>query len=87
MHFIIRDLDPFLSAIWNGDAKALSALIQTKSRKLLEANQEGWLPLHESAYYGHVDCLKILLSGKGSFIDHLLRSVYSLLCGCLDLIV
>lgn len=71
-YFISSNLDPFLSAIWKGDAKALSAIIQTKPRNLLEANQEGWLPLHESAYYGHVDCLKILLSGKESFIDHLI---------------
>lgn len=73
-HFISSDLDPFLSAIWKGDDKALSALIQTKSRNLLEANQEGWLPLHESAYYGHVDCLKILLSGKKSFIEHPIKN-------------
>lgn len=66
-HFIYSNLDPFLSAVWNGDAKALSALIQTKSSKLLEANHDGWIPLHETAYYGHIDCLKILLSGKESF--------------------
>ncbi|XP_060722061.1 ankyrin repeat and SOCS box protein 2 isoform X3 [Tachysurus vachellii] len=65
----VKDLDPFLSAIWKGDAKALSALIQTKSRNLLEANQEGWLPLHESAYYGHIDCLNILLSAEPGTIN------------------
>ncbi|KAF5879917.1 ankyrin repeat and SOCS box protein 2-like, partial [Clarias magur] len=63
------DLDPFLSAIWNGDAKALSAIIQTKSRSVLKTNQEGWLPLHDSAYYGHVDCLKILLSAQPETIN------------------
>lgn len=81
--FISRDLDPFLAAIWKGDAKTLSVLIKTKSRNLLEANQEGWLPLHESAYYGHVDCLKILLSGKKSFIDHAIPTVQSCV-SCVD---
>lgn len=66
---LLRDLDPFLSAVWNGDAEALSALIHTKPRNLSEANQEGWIPLHESAYYGHVDCLKLLLNGKESSIN------------------
>ncbi|XP_017311967.1 ankyrin repeat and SOCS box protein 2 isoform X2 [Ictalurus punctatus] len=66
---LVKDLDPFLAAIWKGDAKTLSVLIKTKSRNLLEANQEGWLPLHESAYYGHVDCLKILLSAEPETIN------------------
>lgn len=57
------DLDPFLSAIWRGDAKALQDLINFKSKNLDEPNKDGWLPLHESAYYGHVECLKILLKG------------------------
>ncbi|KAI5615152.1 ankyrin repeat and SOCS box protein 2-like [Silurus asotus] len=56
------DFDPFLSAVWKGDAKALSELIQSNSRNLLEANREGWFPLHKCAYYGHLECLKVLLS-------------------------
>lgn len=56
-------------------------LLQTESRKLLEANQEGWLPLHETAYYGHVDCLKVLLRGKESFTV-LSRTVLGFLYGC-----
>ncbi|KAI5090887.1 ankyrin repeat and SOCS box protein 2-like, partial [Silurus meridionalis] len=58
----VNDFDPFLSAVWKGDAKALSELIQSNSRNLLEANREGWFPLHKCAYYGHLECLKVLLS-------------------------
>lgn len=47
-----------------GDAKALKDIIQLKSRNLTEANKDGWIPLHETAYYGHVECLKLLLRGK-----------------------
>uniref|UniRef100_A0A673NEW7 Ankyrin repeat and SOCS box protein 2-like n=1 Tax=Sinocyclocheilus rhinocerous TaxID=307959 RepID=A0A673NEW7_9TELE len=57
----VNDLDPFLLAIWRGDAKALRDIIHFKSKDLDEPNKDGWLPLHESAYYGHVECLKILL--------------------------
>ncbi|KAF4099540.1 ankyrin repeat and SOCS box protein 2 [Onychostoma macrolepis] len=65
----VNDLDPFLSAIWRGDAKALRDLIHFKPKNLDEPNKEGWLPLHESAYYGHVDCIKILLKAKPDSIN------------------
>uniref|UniRef100_A0A673K6B0 Ankyrin repeat and SOCS box protein 2-like n=1 Tax=Sinocyclocheilus rhinocerous TaxID=307959 RepID=A0A673K6B0_9TELE len=40
---------------------SLQAIIHSKSKNLDEPNKDGWLPLHESAYYGSVKCLKILL--------------------------
>ncbi|XP_066533673.1 ankyrin repeat and SOCS box protein 2-like [Hoplias malabaricus] len=64
-----KNLDPFLSAIWKGDAKALKDIVLLKSRNLTEANKEGWIPLHESAYYGHVECLKILLRAEPQTIN------------------
>ncbi|XP_016372117.1 ankyrin repeat and SOCS box protein 2-like [Sinocyclocheilus rhinocerous] len=65
----VNDLDPFLSALWKGDAKALQAIIHSKSKNLDEPNKDGWLPLHESAYYGSVKCLKILLKAKPETIN------------------
>uniref|UniRef100_A0A8C2GWX7 Ankyrin repeat and SOCS box containing 2a, tandem duplicate 1 n=1 Tax=Cyprinus carpio TaxID=7962 RepID=A0A8C2GWX7_CYPCA len=65
----VNDLDPFLSAIWRGDANALQEIIHLKSKNLDEPNKDGWLPLHESAYYGHVECLKILLKAKPDAIN------------------
>ncbi|KAI4899342.1 hypothetical protein NFI96_014594, partial [Prochilodus magdalenae] len=64
-----KNLDPFLSAIWNGDAKALKDLILQKSKKLTEANKDGWIPLHESAYYGNLECLKVLLRAEPQTIN------------------
>uniref|UniRef100_W5KHJ3 Ankyrin repeat and SOCS box containing 2a, tandem duplicate 2 n=1 Tax=Astyanax mexicanus TaxID=7994 RepID=W5KHJ3_ASTMX len=68
-HICFRNLDPFLAAIWNGDAKALKGLIQAASKNLTEPNKEGWLPLHETAYYGHVECLKVLLQAEPQTIN------------------
>ncbi|XP_051732334.1 ankyrin repeat and SOCS box protein 2 [Ctenopharyngodon idella] len=65
----MNDIDPFLSAIWRGDAKALRHIVHFKSKNLDEPNKEGWIPLHESAYYGHLECLKILLRAKPDTIN------------------
>ncbi|XP_073673262.1 ankyrin repeat and SOCS box protein 2 [Garra rufa] len=65
----VTGLDPFLSAIWRGDAKVLQDIINSKSKNLDEPNTDGWLPLHESAYYGHVECLKILLEANPDSIN------------------
>uniref|UniRef100_A0A8C2JXK7 Ankyrin repeat and SOCS box containing 2a, tandem duplicate 1 n=1 Tax=Cyprinus carpio TaxID=7962 RepID=A0A8C2JXK7_CYPCA len=65
----MNDLDPVLLAIWKGNAKALRDIIHSKSKNLDEPNKDGWLPLHESAYYGSVKCLKILLQAKPETIN------------------
>ncbi|XP_051500708.1 ankyrin repeat and SOCS box protein 2-like [Myxocyprinus asiaticus] len=65
----MNDLDPFLSAILRGDAEALRNMIHSKSKILDEPNKDGWIPLHESAYYGHVECLKILLKASPDTIN------------------
>ncbi|XP_073789413.1 ankyrin repeat and SOCS box protein 2 isoform X2 [Danio rerio] len=65
----LLDLDPFLSAIWKGDAKTLQDLVHSKSKYLEEPNKDGWLPLHECACNGHVECLKVLLKAKPDTIN------------------
>ncbi|XP_026854841.2 ankyrin repeat and SOCS box protein 2-like [Electrophorus electricus] len=66
----MKNLDPFLSSIWKGDAKALRKIVQEKSINLTEDNKDGWIPLHECAYYGHVECLKVLLEAKPETINN-----------------
>ncbi|XP_067273551.1 ankyrin repeat and SOCS box protein 2 isoform X2 [Pseudorasbora parva] len=65
----VNDMDPFVAAIWKGDAKALQDMIHSKSKILNEPNQDGWIPLHETAYYGHIECLKILLRARPDTIN------------------
>ncbi|XP_028809298.1 uncharacterized protein LOC114763708 [Denticeps clupeoides] len=57
-----KDLDPLLSAVWKGDAEALSQFIRKESPKNVnKPNKDGWIPLHNAAYCGHLECLKVLL--------------------------
>lgn len=58
-------MDPVLKAIKEGDEEALKVMIQD-GKNLAEPNKEGWLPLHEAAYYGQLGCLKVLQQGEGS---------------------
>uniref|UniRef100_A0A2I3MFY9 Ankyrin repeat and SOCS box protein 2 n=1 Tax=Papio anubis TaxID=9555 RepID=A0A2I3MFY9_PAPAN len=55
----LAPVDPLIKAIKNGDEEALKTMIK-EGKNLAEPNKEGWLPLHEAAYYGQLGCLKVL---------------------------
>ncbi|XP_063649169.1 ankyrin repeat and SOCS box protein 2 isoform X2 [Pan troglodytes] len=55
----LAPVDPLIKAIKDGDEEALKTMIK-EGKNLAEPNKEGWLPLHEAAYYGQVGCLKVL---------------------------
>ncbi|ELK27324.1 Ankyrin repeat and SOCS box protein 2 [Myotis davidii] len=61
-------VDPVLKAIKEDDEEALKAMMKA-GRNLAEANKEGWLPLHEAAYYGQLSCLKALHRAYPATID------------------
>uniref|UniRef100_A0A8I3RQR7 Ankyrin repeat and SOCS box protein 2 n=2 Tax=Canis lupus familiaris TaxID=9615 RepID=A0A8I3RQR7_CANLF len=63
-----RPVDPVLKAIKEGDEEALKAMIKS-GKNLAEPNKEGWLPLHEAAYYGQLSCLKTLQQAYPAVID------------------
>ncbi|KAM9354093.1 ankyrin repeat and SOCS box protein 2-like isoform 1-T2 [Pholidichthys leucotaenia] len=56
-----RECSPIETIIVNGDAEALMDLVQRRSSSLKEPNDEGWIALHEAAFYGQVQCLRILV--------------------------
>lgn len=58
-------MDPVLKAIKEDDEEAVKAMIKS-GRNLAEPNKEGWLPLHEAAYYGQLSCLKALQRGEAA---------------------
>ncbi|XP_015271000.1 PREDICTED: ankyrin repeat and SOCS box protein 2, partial [Gekko japonicus] len=60
--------DPIVSAIREGDEETLLAMIKS-GRNLSEPNKDGWLPLHEAAYYGQNGCLKLLQKSYPGTID------------------
>ncbi|XP_045916223.1 ankyrin repeat and SOCS box protein 2-like [Micropterus dolomieu] len=56
-----REFSPLQSLIINGDAEALMNLVRRRSGSLMEPNDEGWIALHEAAYYGQLQCVSILI--------------------------
>ncbi|KAG8449090.1 hypothetical protein GDO86_015952 [Hymenochirus boettgeri] len=54
--------------IINGDVQALNDMMKA-GKKLCESNKDGWLPLHEAAYYGSLECVKLLLKAYPATID------------------
>ncbi|XP_023446548.2 ankyrin repeat and SOCS box protein 2 isoform X2 [Dasypus novemcinctus] len=61
-------LDPVLKAIREGDEEALKVMIK-EGKNLAEPNKEGWLPLHEAAYYGQQGCLEVLQRAYPAALD------------------
>ncbi|XP_012868714.1 PREDICTED: ankyrin repeat and SOCS box protein 2 [Dipodomys ordii] len=61
-------MDPVLKAIKEGNEEALKVMIKD-GKNLAEPNKEGWLPLHEAAYYGQLGCLKVLQQAYPGAID------------------
>ncbi|MXQ97026.1 hypothetical protein E5288_WYG015010 [Bos mutus] len=64
----LAPVDPVLKAIKEDDEEALTAMIKA-GKNLSEPNKEGWLPLHEAAYYGQLNCLKALHRAYPAVID------------------
>lgn len=59
-----RDARPLVNVIKNGDLKALKEIVKRNPMSLLIPNEKGWISLHEAAYYGQKECLKIILRGE-----------------------
>nr|XP_020480337.1 ankyrin repeat and SOCS box protein 2-like isoform X2 [Monopterus albus] len=56
-----RKSSPLQRLIMNGDAEALMDLVNRRCSSLMEPNDEGWIALHEAAYYGQLQCVRILI--------------------------
>ncbi|XP_072284177.1 ankyrin repeat and SOCS box protein 2 isoform X2 [Pyxicephalus adspersus] len=63
-----RDPNPIEEMIKKGDEEGLNNIMKS-GKRLNEPNKDGWLPLHEAAYYGSLGCLKILLKEYPATID------------------
>ncbi|XP_054871849.1 ankyrin repeat and SOCS box protein 2-like [Amphiprion ocellaris] len=64
-----REWSPIQTVIINGDAEALMDLVRRKSSSLTEPSDEGWIALHEAAYYGQLQCLRILVRAQPEFVN------------------
>uniref|UniRef100_A0A3Q3NC15 Ankyrin repeat and SOCS box protein 2-like n=1 Tax=Labrus bergylta TaxID=56723 RepID=A0A3Q3NC15_9LABR len=59
--FCLRELSPVTSMILNGDTDTLMDLVRRGSDSLMKPNNEGWIALHEAAYYGKQQLVSILI--------------------------
>lgn len=50
-------------AITRGDVMAVNDLATSAAHRLLKENKDGWIPLHDAAFCGQTECIKILLKG------------------------
>ncbi|XP_035534522.1 ankyrin repeat and SOCS box protein 2-like isoform X2 [Morone saxatilis] len=64
-----RELSPLQTLIINGDTEALMDLVRQQSSSLTEPNKEGWIALHEAAYYGQLQCVSILVSAHPDSVN------------------
>ena len=58
-----RDVDQVVFAIRRGDVGAINDLATSTPHSLMKENNDGWIPLHDAAFCGQTECLKILLRG------------------------
>ncbi|XP_037393608.1 ankyrin repeat and SOCS box protein 2-like isoform X4 [Pygocentrus nattereri] len=61
--------DPIVKTIRDGDVGTLRQIIKKPDCNVLIPNQYGWIPLHEAAYYGQDQCLKVLLRVQPGMIN------------------
>lgn len=60
--------DPIEEMIRKGDEEGLTAAMKS-GKRLNEPSKDGWLPIHEAAYYGSLGCLKVLFQAYPTSID------------------
>ncbi|XP_042359924.1 LOW QUALITY PROTEIN: ankyrin repeat and SOCS box protein 2-like [Plectropomus leopardus] len=64
-----REFSPLQTLIMNGDVEALEDLVGRRCGSLTEPNDEGWIALHEAAYYGQLQCIMVLLRAHPDFVN------------------
>uniref|UniRef100_A0A671QV58 Ankyrin repeat and SOCS box protein 2-like n=1 Tax=Sinocyclocheilus anshuiensis TaxID=1608454 RepID=A0A671QV58_9TELE len=65
----LPELEPIAKAISEGDVGSVRLLVKQPGCNLLKPNKDGWMPLHEAAYYGQDQCIKILLRAQPGIIN------------------
>ncbi|XP_015206498.2 ankyrin repeat and SOCS box protein 2 isoform X4 [Lepisosteus oculatus] len=64
----VEEPDPVITAIKNGSADTLKSMIKS-GKNLAGPNKDGWMPLHDAAFYGQLECIKVLLKAYPGIID------------------
>ncbi|XP_056115958.1 ankyrin repeat and SOCS box protein 2 isoform X3 [Rhinichthys klamathensis goyatoka] len=64
-----EDIEPIVKAILDDDVGTVRLLVKQPSCNLLTPNKDGWIPLHEAAYCGQDQCIKILLRAQPGMVN------------------
>nr|XP_046164901.1 ankyrin repeat and SOCS box protein 2-like isoform X3 [Oncorhynchus gorbuscha] len=64
-----EDVEPIVFAIQRGDAQTVNELSVAAPLSLMKENKDGWIPLHEAAYYGQAECIKALMKAQPGLVD------------------
>ncbi|XP_049917800.1 ankyrin repeat and SOCS box protein 2-like [Epinephelus moara] len=64
-----EDVEPVVFAIRRGDVEAVNDAATSAPLSLLKENKDGWIPLHDAAFCGQTECLKILLRAHPGSVD------------------
>ncbi|KAF3703295.1 Ankyrin repeat and SOCS box protein 2 [Channa argus] len=64
-----RELSLLQSVIVSGNAEALMDLVRQSSSSLTEPHDDGWIALHEAAFYGQLQCVKILIEAHPDSVN------------------
>ncbi|KAL4641852.1 ankyrin repeat and SOCS box protein 2-like isoform X2 [Arapaima gigas] len=64
-----EEVNPVIKAITTGDVRTLKQLAKSDPDSLTKPSKEGWLALHEAAYYGQTECLDVLLKVQPGMIN------------------
>ncbi|XP_014871565.1 ankyrin repeat and SOCS box protein 2-like isoform X1 [Poecilia latipinna] len=64
-----RESSPLLKVIMDGDTEALMDLVRQRPSSLTEPCDQGWVALHEAAFYGQLQCVRILLRADPSSVN------------------
>ncbi|CAB1340067.1 unnamed protein product, partial [Coregonus sp. 'balchen'] len=64
-----KEQDTIVKAILNGDVTTVRAMAKNTGNNILWPDKYGWIPLHEAAYYGQDQCVRVLLGAQPSMIN------------------
>ncbi|XP_067338322.1 ankyrin repeat and SOCS box protein 2-like isoform X2 [Channa argus] len=64
-----KELSLLQSVIVSGNAEALMDLVRQSSSSLTEPHDDGWIALHEAAFYGQLQCVKILIEAHPDSVN------------------
>ncbi|KAG5846906.1 hypothetical protein ANANG_G00119940 [Anguilla anguilla] len=65
----VEEINPLCRAVWEGNVKVVRELVKKSPKSITEPYREGWIALHEAAYYGQEECLQILLRARPEMIN------------------